>query len=119
VSILADTRLTEGFMTKPDIQYVDGHRLYGEMNTGHCWEGAQRKAPRVIQQNILFFIVFLIDFFGLSQGAIALLINIYLDGTWLSKGGGHSATPISMTIGNLPRRVMNKSFAKRVECGAG
>jgi hypothetical protein len=24
-----------------------------------------------------------------------------------------------MTIGNLPRRVMNKSFAKRVECGAG
>lgn len=49
-----------------------------------------------------------------TQGATVVPIIGYLDGTWLSKGGGHSATPMSMTIGNLPRHVMNKSIAKRV-----
>lgn len=48
------------------------------------------------------------------KGAVLLPVILYIDGTWLSKGGGHNATPMSCTIGNLPRHVMNKSSAKRV-----
>ena len=44
-----------------------------------------------------------------------LPIFLYLDGTWLSEGGGHTITPVSMKIGNLPRHVMNRSDAKRVQ----
>lgn len=49
-----------------------------------------------------------------SKGAVLLPVILYIDGTWLSKGGGHNAIPMSCTIGNLPRHVMNKSSAKRV-----
>lgn len=58
VSILADSRLMDGFMTKPDVQYVDGVRIYGEMNTGTFWEGSQQNAPEVPFQKILFFCLF-------------------------------------------------------------
>ena len=37
-----------------------------------------------------------------------------MDATWLSKGGRDKACPLSITIGNLPRTIMNKSSAKRV-----
>jgi hypothetical protein len=121
VSIIQDPRLQDGFMTDTDIRNENGFRVYGEMNTGHCWEQAQKEAPKVHQfllqilfqfllQNVMKFSQNFVD----TQGATVVPIIGYLDGTWLSKGGGHSATPMSMTIGNLPRHVMNKSIAKRV-----
>ena len=41
-----------------------------------------------------------------------LAIILYIDGTWLSKGGGHKCTPISVTLGNFTLENMNKSIAK-------
>ena len=48
------------------------------------------------------------------QDATLLPIILYTDGTWLSKNGAHNAKPLSMTIGNFPRHVMNKNKAKTV-----
>ena len=48
------------------------------------------------------------------QDATLLPIILYTDGTWLSKNGAHNAKPLSMTIGNFPRHVMNKNTAKKV-----
>ena len=48
------------------------------------------------------------------QDATLLPIILYTDGTWLSKNGAHNAKPLSMTIGNFPRHVMNKNKAKKV-----
>jgi len=45
--------------------------------------------------------------------AILLAIIIYIDGTWLSKGGGHSCCPLSVTLGNFSIKIMNKSIAKK------
>ena len=43
-----------------------------------------------------------------------LPLFLYADGTWLSKGGRQTAKPLSMSIGNFPRAVMNLPEAKRV-----
>ena len=52
------------------------------------------------------------------QNATLLPIILYTDGTWLSKNGAHNAKPLSMTIGNFPRHVMNKTTAKKVSWAA-
>jgi hypothetical protein len=49
----------------------------------------------------------------MMQNAIVLPLVLYIDGTWLSKGGGHKCTPISATLGNLSLEAMNKSIAKK------
>ena len=49
VSIIQDPRLQDGFMTDTDIRNENGFRVYGEMNTGQCWEEAQKQAPTVHQ----------------------------------------------------------------------
>jgi hypothetical protein len=121
VSIIQDPSLQDGFMTHTDIRHENGFRVYGEMNTGQCWEEAQKQADEVhhfplqiLFESLLQIVMKFSQNFVYTQGAIVVPIVGYLDGTWLSKGGGHSATPMSMTIGNLPRHVMNKSSAKRV-----
>ena len=119
VSILEDETLQDGFMEFPDIRGTGDSRVFGELNTGFWWESTQEDAPEVIFVDILGHIssnnpIFL----SADKGAVVLPIILYLDGTWLTKGGTHSCTPLSMTIGNLPRHVMNKSSAKRVNNSA-
>ena len=95
VSILEDDTMQEGFMTEADVRGEGSSRVRGEMNTGDWWEETEKEAP---------------------VGSVVVPLIVYIDETWLSKGGGHACCPISMTIGNLPRAVMNKSSAKRVSC---
>jgi hypothetical protein len=57
VSILGDDRLQEGFLTKPDIKLDAGERIYGELNTGEFWEGAQMEAPPVTYTFLLTFLL--------------------------------------------------------------
>ena len=116
VSILEDETLQDGFMELPDIRGTGDSRVFGELNTGFWWESTQEDAPEVIFVHILGdFTSNNPIFLSADKGAVVLPIILYLDGTWLAKGGTHSCTPLSMTIGNLPRHVMNKSSAKRVK----
>lgn len=82
VSILADSRLTEDFMTQPGVQYVNEDRVYGEMNTGAFWEGAQEKAPRVIIKMITFCIVF----FTVIFFTVRVRSSFPLTSTWTARG---------------------------------
>ena len=116
VSILEDETLQDGFMESPDIRGTGDSRVFGELNTGLWWESTQEDAPEVIIVHILGDLTSNnLIFLSAGKGAVVLPIILYLDGTWLAKGGTHSCTPLSMTIGNLPRHVMNKSSAKRVK----
>ena len=116
VSILEDETLQDGFMEFPDIRGTGDSRVFGELNTGFWWESTQEDAHEVIFVHILDdFSSNNPIFLSVDKGAVVLPIILYLDGTWLAKGGTHSCTPLSMTIGNLPRHVMNKSSAKRVK----
>lgn len=116
VSILEDETLQDGFMESPDIRGTGDSRVFGELNTGFWWESTQEDAPEVIFVHILGDLTSNNPIFlSAGKGAVVLPIILYLDGTWLAKGGTHSCTPLSMTIGNLPRHVMNKSSAKRVK----
>ena len=48
------------------------------------------------------------------QGAILLPIILYLDGTWLSANGNHTAKPCMMGIGNHPISTQNNVDSKKV-----
>ena len=79
--------------SKPATEY--GERIYDELNTGDWWNDTVKMKE-------------------MPKDATLLPIILYTDGTWLSKNGAHNAKPLSMTIGNFPRHVMNKNKAKTV-----
>lgn len=50
----------------------------------------------------------------IMQGAIALPLIFYLDGTHLSQSGTHQCKPWMMGIGNHCMEMQNKKHAKKV-----
>ena len=51
------------------------------------------------------------------QGAVIIPIVMYVDGTWLSANGAHTAKPFLMAIGNHPIDVQHDLRSKKVWCG--
>lgn len=75
VSILCDARLQEGFLTEPDIKLDAGERIYGELNTGEFWEGAQKEAkPVTLTFSFTFLLTFLLTFCLKSRGRSSFLL---------------------------------------------
>ena len=113
--LLQDPRLQEGFQTKAEPLFDDsGERVFFELSSGTWWEKTDKmpSKPKVITTPYYILELDLKCRFS-AQGAIALAIVIYTDGTWLSKGGGHKCAPVSVTLGNFPIDIMNKSIAKK------
>lgn len=95
-NLLASESATDDFMDGANLQYTaNGSRLYSELNTGDWWAKTEKMDK-------------------MPEDAVLLPIILYTDGTWLSKSGSHSAKPLSMTLGNFPRHVMNQNESKKV-----
>lgn len=96
-SLLAAPALQDGFMTTSDVADDEGGggRKYGELNRGLWWERTEKSGE-------------------VPNGVTLCPLICYTDGTWLSKSGTHNIQPLVVTIGNFPRRVMNKHAAKQV-----
>jgi hypothetical protein len=71
----------------------EGNRIYEHLCNGLWWEKTEKAVP---------------------EGVGLVPIILYLDGTWLSKNGRHSAKPISMSLGNFSQAVYNQNASKRV-----
>ena len=48
------------------------------------------------------------------QGAVVIPLIMYVDGTWLSTNGNHTAKPCLMSIGNHPVDVQHDLRSKKV-----
>ena len=106
-------------MSEFAIQYEEtvnevGERVYGQLNTGEWWERTEESGQMPTVLFIYWFLMELIASF--LQNAILLPLILYLDGTWLSRGGGHNCTPLSVTLGNFTQEARNKPYAKKVSC---
>jgi hypothetical protein len=110
--LYADPELRkDGFLKEFQHTEAKGMRQYVELNTGEWWEKTE---------GAMYDPGLSVD--GTAQkvkakpGAVLIPIVMYVDGTWLSANGNHTAKPMVMGIGNHPVDTQHNLKSKKKVC---
>jgi len=109
--LYADKSLRKhGLLSKFERGESQGMRQYTELNTGEWWERTEGGMydglpvdgnPAQVKA---------------APGAVLIPIIMYVDGTWLSANGSHTAKPMVVAIGNHPTDTQQDLKSKRRVC---